>query len=101
MVRALRHLYAQPYFNVFYDALAIAGVDGTISGRLKGKRVANNVHAKTGSLSHVSSLSGYVKTADGELLAFSMIANNFLMSVRDVEAIQDSALEILADFSRK
>src|SRR5262249_22629398 len=59
---------------MFHDSLAIAGQDGTLSGRLK--RVAGKVFAKTGSLTYVHSLSGYVSMANGEVLAFSILCND-------------------------
>jgi serine-type D-Ala-D-Ala carboxypeptidase/endopeptidase (penicillin-binding protein 4) len=101
LIRTLKHLYRSPYFSIFYDALPIAGVDGTLSARMKGTQAENNVHAKTGTLTHISALSGYVRTADKEMLAFSMIANNFLVEKNEAEHIQDNVLVRLARFSRK
>jgi D-alanyl-D-alanine carboxypeptidase/D-alanyl-D-alanine-endopeptidase (penicillin-binding protein 4) len=68
---------------------------------LKGTKAESNVHGKTGTIAYVRCLSGYVKTADGEMLAFAMIANNFLASNQAVEYVQDSALEYLANFRRR
>jgi serine-type D-Ala-D-Ala carboxypeptidase/endopeptidase (penicillin-binding protein 4) len=101
LVRTLKRLYQSPHFSIFYDALPIAGVDGTLSARMKGTQAGNNVHAKTGTLTHISALSGYVRTADKEMLAFSMIANNFLLAKEEAEQLQDKALVQLARFSRK
>lgn len=101
LVRILRSIYRNPHFPFFYDALAIAGQDGTLESRMKGSKAENNVHAKTGSLSHVSSISGYIKTMDGEMLAFSMIANNFLLPKAEADAAQDKALKKLAGFKRQ
>ncbi len=101
LVRIFKYMYHHKDFQQFYDALPVAGVDGTISGRLKGTRAEKNLHAKTGTIAYVRSLSGYVRTADGEMLAFSMIANNFLVSSKMAEYVQDSAVERLANFSRK
>ena len=101
LVRILRSLYRSPHFLYFYDALAIAGQDGTLENRLKGTMAENNVRAKTGTMSNVSSISGYLKTADGEMLAFSILANNFLVPKSEAETAQDKALKILAGFSRK
>jgi D-alanyl-D-alanine carboxypeptidase/D-alanyl-D-alanine-endopeptidase (penicillin-binding protein 4) len=101
LVRLLQAMQHSERFPYFYNALAIAGVDGTLAGRLKGSKAENNVHAKTGSMAGVRTLSGYVRTADGELLAFSTIANNFLVNGRVAERAQDEALELLANFSRK
>jgi D-alanyl-D-alanine carboxypeptidase/D-alanyl-D-alanine-endopeptidase (penicillin-binding protein 4) len=67
-----RHRWAQAY----RDALPIAGVDGTLEKRMKATPAENNVRAKTGSLQYVHALSGYVTTAAGERLAFSIMINN-------------------------
>ena len=57
------------------DSLTIGGVDGTLRNRFKGTRAAGNVRGKTGTIDQVSALSGYVKTAAGEDLAFSIVVN--------------------------
>ncbi len=101
LVRIFRFMYRHRYFSQFYDSLPIAGVDGTIAERMKGTRAENNARAKTGSLAGVRSLSGYVRTADGEMLAFAMIANNFLASTKAAEYVQDAAVERLANFTRR
>jgi len=68
---------------------------------MKGTAAENNAHAKTGTLSNVSAISGYVRTKSGELLAFSMIANNYLFSKTRAEFAEDAAIARLANFSRK
>ena len=101
LVRIFKFMYRNQYFPIFYDSLPIAGVDGTIRTRLRGTGAENNVHGKTGTIMYVRCLSGYVKTGDGEMLAFAMIANNFLSSNQTAEYVQDAALERLARFTRK
>ena len=83
---AMRH---SPNFQLFYDALPIAGVDGTIKTRMRGTPAENNVHAKTGSVANARSLSGYVRTADGRTLIFSILANNWTVPAGDVTHVQD------------
>jgi serine-type D-Ala-D-Ala carboxypeptidase/endopeptidase (penicillin-binding protein 4) len=101
LVRILKFMHQHPYFRCFYDALAIAGIDGTLATRMKRTKAENNVHAKTGTFANASALSGYVQTADGEMLAFSILANNYVASKDAAEYIQDKALARLAGFSRK
>jgi D-alanyl-D-alanine carboxypeptidase/D-alanyl-D-alanine-endopeptidase (penicillin-binding protein 4) len=60
--------------GVFKSSLPIAGRDGTLAGRLK--NLSDRVWAKTGSLTYDNSLSGYLVTARGELLAFSIMCND-------------------------
>ena len=61
----------------FRDSLPIAGVDGTLRRRMSGTPAFDNVRAKTGSLRWANSLSGYVTTAAGEHLAFSLMLNRY------------------------
>ena len=101
VARLLEAMYRRPDFEPLFAALPVAGVDGTLAGRLKGTRAAGNAHAKTGSLSNVRSLSGYVRDADGEMLLFVLLANGFTVPQRVVEAAQDQVVERLANFSRR
>jgi serine-type D-Ala-D-Ala carboxypeptidase/endopeptidase (penicillin-binding protein 4) len=100
-IRLLRFLKQDRNFQIFYDALPIAGIDGTLAARMKKTKAEDNVRAKTGTMSNVSSIAGYVKTADGEMLAFSIAVNNALSAREVAESIQDRILENLAGFSRK
>lgn len=63
--------------NAFIEGLPIAGVDGTLRNRMKGTAAAGNVRAKTGTLRWANSLSGYVTSAAGERLAFSIMLNRY------------------------
>jgi D-alanyl-D-alanine carboxypeptidase/D-alanyl-D-alanine-endopeptidase (penicillin-binding protein 4) len=63
--------------EIYVKALPVAGVDGTLKSRMKGTAAAGNVKAKTGSLGWAGSLSGYVTTAAGEHLVFSLMLNRF------------------------
>jgi D-alanyl-D-alanine carboxypeptidase/D-alanyl-D-alanine-endopeptidase (penicillin-binding protein 4) len=83
---AMRH---SPNFQLFYDALPIAGVDGTIKTRMRGTPAENNVHAKTGSVANARSLSGYVRTVSGRTLIFSILSNNWTVPAGDVTHVQD------------
>jgi D-alanyl-D-alanine carboxypeptidase/D-alanyl-D-alanine-endopeptidase (penicillin-binding protein 4) len=83
---AMRH---SPNFQLFYDGLPIAGVDGTIKTRMRGTPAENNVHAKTGSVANARSLSGYVRTAGGRTLIFSFLSNNWTVPAGDVTHVQD------------
>lgn len=81
----------EPWFGQFYDALPIAGVadrlvGGTLRFRMGGTPAERNVRAKTGTLAGVSTLSGYATGEGGQLLAFSILINNFIGSApRDLE----------------
>jgi D-alanyl-D-alanine carboxypeptidase/D-alanyl-D-alanine-endopeptidase (penicillin-binding protein 4) len=83
-------------FPAFYHSLPVAGVDGTIGRRMIGTPAQGNLRAKTGSLSAVSALSGYVRTAGGEMLTFSILLQNFPGTVRPYRQVQDRIGAFLA-----
>lgn len=76
VVRLLRYMRQQPEAQAWQALLPVAGVDGTLEHRFVHTAAAGKLEAKTGSLSHVNSLSGYVVTRHGETLAFSLLSNN-------------------------
>ncbi len=98
IVKILTAMYEGPYRDIWYDALPVAGVDGTLRNRMKGTRAEDNVHAKTGTISNVRSLSGYVTTADGEPLVFSFIVNSHLANSEATEELTDSVASMLAAY---
>ena len=87
-------------FNVYYDAMPIAGVDGTIRSRMRGTPAASNVRAKTGSVAQARSLSGYVTALNGDTLIFSILANNWNVPAGRVTAAADSIAARLASYRR-
>ena len=98
-VQLLTFMSRHRYADVFRDALPIAGVDGTLRNRFKGTPAENNLHAKTGSLSSAASLAGYVTTAAGEKLAFSIMVNNYPRDVDPRAACIDPIALLLASFN--
>ncbi len=97
----LERMYADPrHRDAFIATLAIAGRDGTVSSRLRKTRAEGNARVKTGSISNMRSLSGYVRARDGEMLVFSILANDFTIPAATVNWIADLAVEALANFTR-
>ncbi|MFL5382488.1 MAG: D-alanyl-D-alanine carboxypeptidase/D-alanyl-D-alanine-endopeptidase [Longimicrobiaceae bacterium] len=92
LIGILEHMRRSPNFDVFYSALRIAGVDGTLANRMKNTPLQGNVHAKTGTVSNVRSLSGYLTTAAGEPMVFSMIVNHHTVTSRDADRLAEAAL---------
>jgi D-alanyl-D-alanine carboxypeptidase/D-alanyl-D-alanine-endopeptidase (penicillin-binding protein 4) len=101
LVMVLEGMRKSNDWDVWYKDLPIAGVDGTLKNRMKGTPAENNVHAKTGTISNVRGLSGYVTTADGEEVVFSFLVNGHLRSSADTEYITDSVLEMISNLDRK
>ncbi len=98
-LQLLTYMRRHRYATAFRDALPIAGVDGTLRNRLKGTPAENNLRAKTGTLSSATSLSGYVTTAAGEELVFSIIVNNYPEDVDAVSVGIDPIAVLLASFA--
>lgn len=101
IVTILERMFKDPrHHDAFTEALPVAGTDGTVASRLKNTRAERNAIAKTGSIANVRALSGYVRTRDGETLAFSILANGFTIPPATVNWIADVAVEELANHSR-
>jgi D-alanyl-D-alanine carboxypeptidase/D-alanyl-D-alanine-endopeptidase (penicillin-binding protein 4) len=88
------------YAAAWRDSLTIGGVDGTLKNRFKETAAANNVRGKTGTIDQVSSLSGYVTTASGERLVFSILVNGVNEAGKRQAAI-DEIVVALANFNGK
>jgi D-alanyl-D-alanine carboxypeptidase/D-alanyl-D-alanine-endopeptidase (penicillin-binding protein 4) len=101
MTSILSHVAKDERLRAPFEAsLPVAGRDGTLAERLRNTAAEGNVRAKTGSFSNVRSMSGYVRTAGGEMLVFSIIANNFGTPPDAIEQAIDAIVVKLADFKR-
>jgi D-alanyl-D-alanine carboxypeptidase/D-alanyl-D-alanine-endopeptidase (penicillin-binding protein 4) len=76
IVMLLKYAQAQAWFAPYYASLPIAGVDGSLQDRMKNTLAAGRIHAKTGSIEHVRTLSGFAETPSGRRLIFSFLSNN-------------------------
>ncbi len=83
-------------FEHLYPSLPIAGVDGTLEKRMRGTAAQGNVHAKTGTVTGISSLAGYCTTADGHVLAFSII-NQGVLNSKPGRDFQDRVCKVLCE----
>lgn len=86
------------YSQAWRDSLTIGGVDGTLRNRFRGTRATNNVRGKTGTINQVSALSGYVRTAAGEELVFSMVVNG-VAETSTRTGLLDEMVNHLANFA--
>lgn len=90
----------QSWFPVFLHSLPVAGVSekmegGSLRSRLKGPDVKGKVFAKTGTISTVSTISGYVTTKSGQTMIFSIMLNNIMDEVKG-KKIEDKLISIIA-----
>jgi serine-type D-Ala-D-Ala carboxypeptidase/endopeptidase (penicillin-binding protein 4) len=101
LVGILQRMRAEPkHASAFAETLPVTGRDGTLSKRLAGTAAEGRVRAKTGTVDNVRAIAGYVDTASGETLVFSIIANNFTAPASTIDAAADRALVRLATFTR-
>jgi D-alanyl-D-alanine carboxypeptidase/D-alanyl-D-alanine-endopeptidase (penicillin-binding protein 4) len=97
VVRLLTYLYRSDLREQWIALLPVAGRDGTLHGRFAGNPAAARIHAKTGSLSHVSALSGYARRRNGRMLAFSILVNNFAVPGAEVTAAIDRVCALMVE----
>jgi D-alanyl-D-alanine carboxypeptidase/D-alanyl-D-alanine-endopeptidase (penicillin-binding protein 4) len=98
-LQLLTYMNRHRFSVAFRDALPIAGVDGTLRNRMKGTPAQGNVRAKTGTLGTATSLSGYVLSAAGERLAFSLMINNPPRDANPRTEFTDAVAVLLASFA--
>jgi D-alanyl-D-alanine carboxypeptidase/D-alanyl-D-alanine-endopeptidase (penicillin-binding protein 4) len=101
LVVVLQRMYDPKGESPFMQALPIAGVDGSLGNRLKGTPAAANLRAKTGTMSNIRTLAGYVTTRDKEDVALVVMVNNFEGTGAEAAAALDAMAVRLAEFSRR
>jgi D-alanyl-D-alanine carboxypeptidase/D-alanyl-D-alanine-endopeptidase (penicillin-binding protein 4) len=99
LVSILKYIYSEKpdLYRILYDSFPIAGIDGTLEYRMKQSLAENNVHAKTGTLTGVSSLSGYLTNKKNHTIAFSIMMQNYVGSSSKAKELQDEICNILSE----
>ncbi len=90
VVQLLRYAATQPWGDLYRSSLPEAGEDGTLSDRMKNTPAATRVFAKTGTIGHGNTLSGYATTVGGERLLFSILGNNNNLHAQDANKVIDA-----------
>ncbi|MDP3830314.1 MAG: D-alanyl-D-alanine carboxypeptidase/D-alanyl-D-alanine-endopeptidase [Ignavibacteriaceae bacterium] len=99
IVSLLEYIYLNlKYYEAFLNTLSIAGVDGTLGGRMGSSSAEFNFRGKTGTLNGASSVSGYLKTKNGDDLIVSMIFEFSKGGINHFRKIQDQIIEIIAEY---
>jgi D-alanyl-D-alanine carboxypeptidase/D-alanyl-D-alanine-endopeptidase (penicillin-binding protein 4) len=93
-------MYVATGTSPFMTGLPVAGVDGSLAARMKGTPAEGNLRAKTGTMSNIRSLAGYVTTREGEHLAVVIMVNNFEGTGAQANDAIDRIAVRLASFSR-
>jgi D-alanyl-D-alanine carboxypeptidase/D-alanyl-D-alanine-endopeptidase (penicillin-binding protein 4) len=97
----LTYLWMEPkHADTFRSTLPLSGVSGTLAERMKATPLEGRVWAKTGTLSNVRGLSGYLLTQSGEPIVFSMMVNNFQVPTAEIDAAMESALLRVFEYPR-
>jgi len=93
----LKYIYyeEEDTFVKLYNTFPISGFDGTLERRMKESRTEKRVRAKTGTLNGVSNLAGYLHTQNGNILAFSIFIQNYVVNSNQARRYQDKICEIL------
>ena len=101
-VAVLAYAQKQPWFPAYLASLPVAGADGTLNERMKEPPLAGKIYAKTGSVTHVRTLSGYAETPGGRKLIFSFLSNNQGAKNHEVHvAIDGVCLAMVEEFDEK
>jgi len=99
LVKLLKYFYDNhlDYYEILYNSFPVAGADGTLENRMRKTAAANNVHAKTGTLSGVSCISGFIKAKNNHQIAFSIMMQSFVGSSKPARKFQDEICKILTE----
>jgi len=99
LVALLLYAQKQSWFPVFFGSLPVAGIDGTLSDRMKKAGMMGRIHAKTGSVTHVQTLSGFADTPGGRRLIFSFLSNNESVQDHEVhDALEGLCMAMVEEF---
>jgi D-alanyl-D-alanine carboxypeptidase/D-alanyl-D-alanine-endopeptidase (penicillin-binding protein 4) len=103
LVEILKYMYYKSPENnkILKESFPIAGVDGSLENRMKKNKAFENVYAKTGTLSGVSTLSGYLMSANKHEIAFSIFVQNYIGSSRVARGYQDRICRFLSELNVK
>lgn len=95
--QVLRVLSKDKTFDAFYNSLPVAGKSGSLGGLCDGTLAENNLHAKSGYITRARGYAGYVKNKKGEMLCFSVLANNYECSPTEMKKKLEKILIALAE----
>jgi serine-type D-Ala-D-Ala carboxypeptidase/endopeptidase (penicillin-binding protein 4) len=93
----LRHMYSSPHREAWISLLPVGGVDGTLENRFAKSRAGPRIRAKTGTMSHISGLSGFALRSTGGAVAFSVLANHYGVPSYEIRQLTDRIVLTLLD----
>ena len=92
----LSYVYRSNFYDAFRNSLPIAGKSGTIKDLCLGQTGENRVYAKSGTMTGIKSYAGYIYTASGKTLVFTMISSGYSCSQSHVKNLMQGLLNGLA-----
>lgn len=87
--RMLVEMRKHPQFEAYKNSLSVSGIDGSLANRFKTPPLKEKVYGKTGYVSGVRSLSGYMESASGQTLIFSIVTNNYTEKTSYIDYVQE------------
>ncbi len=91
----LHSMKSHAAYDIFYNSFPVAGIDGTIAHRFKGTGLYNNLRAKTGFITGIRTLSGYMTGSSGRQITFSLATNHYAGKLKPVDASHQEIIEYL------
>ena len=97
VTKLLTYMYKHEDGDIFFQSLSVAGIDGTLRRRMNREPYRARIRAKTGYVLGTSTLSGYVETLKGEIVAFSILVNDIKDNKQKARLLQDAICMFLVD----
>jgi serine-type D-Ala-D-Ala carboxypeptidase/endopeptidase (penicillin-binding protein 4) len=97
LVALLQYAQKQEWFPDYYASLPVSGLDGTLTERMRDPLIAGRIHAKTGSVAHVRTLTGFAETVGGRRLIFSFMSNNEQVKNHELYDALDGLCQAMID----
>jgi D-alanyl-D-alanine carboxypeptidase/D-alanyl-D-alanine-endopeptidase (penicillin-binding protein 4) len=97
-IALLRYMWGRPEREVWLRSLPVGSLNGSLQHRFRGVAGAQRVHAKTGSLSHVNALSGYIETRQHGWIAFSVMVNGTVGREAQVREFIDQLCSVFLEW---
>jgi D-alanyl-D-alanine carboxypeptidase/D-alanyl-D-alanine-endopeptidase (penicillin-binding protein 4) len=96
-VQILKLMASDKNFKAFYNSLPVAGKSGSLGGLCEGTCAENNLCAKSGYITRARGYAGYVKNKKGEMLCFSLLANNYDCTPTEMKKKLEKILVAIAE----
>lgn len=95
LTQLLIEMRKHPQFEHYKNSLSASGVDGSLENRLDNSQMKGKIFGKTGYVSGVRSLSGYMEASSGQILAFSVVTNNYTQETSYIDYVQEEIIRTL------